>query len=73
VNGLGSGFIRCERSKLKASHIFGFVKLFSYNSSGVIVLDESTMLFSRGKLWRANLTSARGMKQNLRVIRGVNR
>jgi hypothetical protein len=27
-----------------------------------IALDESVMLFSRGKLWRVNPTSARDMK-----------
>jgi hypothetical protein len=36
-------------------------------------LDESTVLFSRGTLCRENPMSARGMKQGLRVIQGVNR
>jgi hypothetical protein len=36
-------------------------------------LDESAVLFSRGTLCRENPMSARGMKQGLRVIQGVNR
>jgi hypothetical protein len=36
-------------------------------------LDESKVLFSRGTLCRENPMSARGMKQGLRVIQGVNR
>jgi hypothetical protein len=36
-------------------------------------LDESKVLFSRGTLCRENPMSARGMKQDLRVIQGINR
>jgi len=39
-----------------------------YANSGETKLDESAVLFSRGKLCRANPISARGMKQSLRMI-----
>jgi hypothetical protein len=35
-------------------------------------IDESLVLFSRGKLCRENPSSARGMKEGLRAIEGVN-
>jgi hypothetical protein len=34
---------------------------------------EREMLFSRGNLCRVNPMSARGMKKDLKTIRGVNR
>jgi hypothetical protein len=40
----------------------------TYTQWVVTAFDESAVLFSRGKLWRVNPTSARGMKQGLRVI-----
>jgi hypothetical protein len=38
-----------------------------------IAFDENTVLLSRGKLWRVNPMSARGMKQGPMAVRGVNR
>jgi hypothetical protein len=35
--------------------------------------DESVVLLSRGKLWRVNPRSARGMKQGPKAVRGVSR
>jgi len=39
-----------------------------YANNGESKLDESAVLFSRGKLCRVNPISARGMKQSLRMI-----
>jgi hypothetical protein len=41
--------------------------------SGSSILDERRVLLLGGTLWRVNPTSARGMKQGLRTVRGVNR
>lgn len=41
--------------------------------SGSTILDERRALQPGGTLWRVNPTSARGMKQGLRTVRGVNR
>jgi hypothetical protein len=39
-----------------------------YKLREVIAFDESAMLLSRGKLWRVNPKSARGVKQSLKTI-----
>jgi hypothetical protein len=86
VNGLESGLTLCEGDICWVALIFGLVKLgyISYYRAGsnelmkryclseVIKPDEGAMLLLRGKLCRANPISAKGMKQGLRMIRGVN-
>jgi hypothetical protein len=39
----------------------------------VIAIDKVAILLVRGRLWKANPRSVRGMKQGSRVFEGVNR
>ena len=50
------------------AHMPAVVGKEQYVISGESKLDESAVLFSRGKLCRENPISARGMKQSLETI-----
>lgn len=58
-----------QREWMLASALFG-ERLISMKETA---FDEDVVLLARGKLWRVNPRSARGMKQGPKAVRGVSR
>lgn len=65
---LSRTYLRVDDTQLFACTMPAVVGKEQYANSAETNLDESAVLFSRGKLCRRNPISARGMKQSLRMI-----
>jgi hypothetical protein len=62
VNGLENGLTPSPECLFNPANWQQLASANKLPSERGIALDESVMLFSRGKLWRVNPTSARDMK-----------